>query len=45
LGLAICHNICTALGARLTLSNRLVDGAVAGLDAEVRFPAPAQVRT
>lgn len=45
LGLAICHNICTALGARLTLSNRLVDGAVAGLDAEVRFPAPAPVRT
>ncbi len=43
LGLTICHNICTALGARLVLSNRLADGAVAGLDAEVRFPAPTPV--
>ena len=43
LGLAICRSICDAMGADLRLVNRGGGdgGPVAGLDAEVRFPAAA----
>nr|WP_312987663.1 sensor histidine kinase N-terminal domain-containing protein [Comamonas koreensis] len=37
LGLAICHSIVTALGARLSLHNRLHQGLVQGFDAVVEF--------
>jgi two-component system sensor histidine kinase TctE len=38
LGLAICHEIVMALGGHITLDNRLLDGQLAGLDANVRLP-------
>ncbi len=38
LGLAICHEIVIALGGHITLDNRLLDGQLAGLDANVRLP-------
>ncbi len=42
LGLAICRSVCDALGAELQLVSRTAaDGAVEGLDADVRFPAAA----
>ncbi|GAB2835453.1 sensor histidine kinase [Comamonas piscis] len=37
LGLAICHSIVTALGAQLSLHNRLHHGLVQGFDAVVEF--------
>jgi two-component system, OmpR family, sensor histidine kinase TctE len=41
LGLAICHGITQALGGELALSNRVVDGRVRGLVAEVVLPLAA----
>ena len=38
LGLAICHEITQALGGSVTLENRVVHGAVVGLDATARLP-------
>jgi len=38
LGLSICHDIVLALGGQIELNNRLVAGAVQGLDAIVRLP-------
>lgn len=37
LGLAICREVCERLGGRIELSNRFVEGRVAGLDAVVSF--------
>jgi two-component system, OmpR family, sensor histidine kinase TctE len=39
LGLAICAEIASSMGAELTLRNRQRNGVVEGLDACVRFPA------
>lgn len=39
LGLAICKEIVTAMGARIRLDNRVQDGRIAGLSARVDFPA------
>ena len=41
LGLAICSEITAALGATLSLENRIVQGRVTGLDATVRLPVAA----
>lgn len=38
LGLAICHEITQALGGQITLSNRLEEGNVVGLEAVVQLP-------
>ncbi|HYF43351.1 MAG TPA: sensor histidine kinase [Ramlibacter sp.] len=38
LGLAICHEIVLALGGSIALENRVVHGAIEGLDATVRLP-------
>ncbi|HJV72435.1 sensor histidine kinase [Ideonella sp.] len=38
LGLAICHEIVSTLGGQIELDNRIVRGAVEGLDATVRLP-------
>ena len=38
LGLAICHEIVAALGGSLALDNRMLHGAIQGLDATVRLP-------
>ena len=39
LGLAICHEITQALGGKISLTNRWVNGHVVGLDAVVQLPA------
>lgn len=44
LGLAICKAICASLGAELQLADRMEDGRVAGAEAVVRFPPPAEGR-
>lgn len=44
LGLAICKEICASLGAELQLADRMEDGRVAGAEAVVRFPLPAEGR-
>ncbi|HWP17657.1 MAG TPA: sensor histidine kinase N-terminal domain-containing protein [Burkholderiaceae bacterium] len=40
LGLAICMEICRSLGAELHLLDRMEQGRVAGVEAQVVFPAP-----